>query len=86
MSRLPRVPAPKQKPKPKPPLLDLDPFASASVSVRNRPEHRLEIPPWEGRPFLAPIAAWPMTSEQAAELIGDTLDLLHERLLALETL
>jgi len=30
------------------------------------------------------LAAWPMTSEQAAQLIDDTLDLVHQRLLELE--
>jgi hypothetical protein len=27
---------------------------------------------------LTHFAAWPMTSEQAAQLIDDTLDLVHE--------
>ena len=30
------------------------------------------------------LAAWPMTSEQAAQLIDDTLDLVHQRLQELE--
>jgi len=33
---------------------------------------------------LAYFAAWPMTSEQAAQLIDDTLDLVHQRLQELE--
>ena len=33
---------------------------------------------------LTHFAAWPMTSEQAAQLIDDTLDLVHQRLLELE--
>ena len=33
---------------------------------------------------LAHLAAWPMTSEQAAQLIDDTLDLVHQRLQELE--
>ena len=33
---------------------------------------------------LAHFAAWPMTSEQAAQLIDDTLDLVHQRLQELE--
>ncbi len=33
---------------------------------------------------LAHFAAWPMTSEQAAQLIDDTLDLVHQRLQQLE--
>ena len=37
-------------------------------------------------PFLqlTHFAAWPMTSEQAAQLIDDTLDLVHQRLQELE--
>ena len=38
-----------------------------------------------GRPYNSPhFAAWPMTSEQAAQLIDDTLDLVHQRLQELE--
>jgi len=33
---------------------------------------------------LTNFAAWPMTSEQAAQLIDDTLDLVHQRLQELE--
>ena len=33
---------------------------------------------------LPHFAAWPMTSEQAAQLIDDTLDLVHQRLQELE--
>ena len=33
---------------------------------------------------LTHFAAWPMTSEQAAQLIDDTLDLVHQRLQELE--
>ena len=33
---------------------------------------------------LSHLAAWPMTSEQAAQLIDDTMDLVHQRLQELE--
>ena len=76
------------KPPPKPlPALPLPlPGAPSSQGLATGPPSRTDRYNPLGVAFLqlAHFAAWPMTSEQAAQLIDDTLDLVHQRLQELE--
>ena len=64
------------------PLLPWEPYASYHFEsgTSHRPPSRTDRynPLGVGFLQLAHFAAWPMTSEQAAQLIDDTLDLVHE--------
>ena len=62
---------------------------SGSLRVRDQPQAPHPVPVattrQQRRSYNSPhFAAWPMTSEQAAQLIDDTLDLVHQRLQELE--